>query len=44
MTANNKQIVTDAYQRIFGDLDVSAVDEYLSADFIQHNPTTPDGP
>jgi predicted SnoaL-like aldol condensation-catalyzing enzyme len=44
MTTNNKQIVTTAYQRIFGDLDVSAVDEYMSKDFIQHNPTTPDGP
>jgi predicted SnoaL-like aldol condensation-catalyzing enzyme len=44
MSANNKKIVTEAYQRIFGDLDVSAVDEYMSADFIQHNPTTPDGP
>lgn len=44
MTMNNKQIVTTAYQRIFGDLDASAVDEYMSKDFIQHNPTTPDGP
>lgn len=25
MSASNKQIVTDAYQRIFGDLDASAV-------------------
>ena len=44
MSANNKQIVTEAYQRIFGDLDVSAVDEFMSKDFVQHNPTTPDGP
>lgn len=44
MTTNNKQIVATAYQRIFGDLDVSAVDEYMSKNFIQHNPTTPDGP
>jgi predicted SnoaL-like aldol condensation-catalyzing enzyme len=44
MTANNKQIVTDAYQRIFGDLDVSAVDEFISKDFLQHNPTIADGP
>jgi predicted SnoaL-like aldol condensation-catalyzing enzyme len=44
MTANNKQLVMTAYQRIFGDLDVSAVDEFMSKDFIQHNPTTPDGP
>lgn len=40
----NKQIATTAYQRIFGDLDIMAVDEYLSKDFIQHNPTIADGP
>lgn len=44
MTANHKQLAMTAYQRIFGDLDVSAVDEYLSKDFIQHNPTIADGP
>ena len=44
MSTNNKQIVTDAYQRIFGDLDVSAVDEFMSKDFVQHNPTIADGP
>lgn len=44
MTANNKQIVMTAYQRIFGDLDVSAIDDYMSKDFIQHNPTIADGP
>ena len=40
----NKLLVTTAYQRIFGDLDITGVDAYLSADFIQHNPTTADGP
>lgn len=40
----NKQIATAAYQRIFGDLDISGVDEYMSKDFIQHNPTIADGP
>jgi predicted SnoaL-like aldol condensation-catalyzing enzyme len=44
MSPDIKTLVTTAYQRIFGDLDLSAVDEYLSPDFIQHNPTTPDGP
>ncbi|EXK77392.1 hypothetical protein FOQG_17894 [Fusarium oxysporum f. sp. raphani 54005] len=44
MNLNNKQIVTDAYQRIFGDLDASAVDDYISKDFVQHNPTIADGP
>lgn len=43
-TETNKQIVTAAYQRIFGDLDIAGVDEYMSADFIQHNPTIADGP
>ena len=42
-TEINKQIVIAAYQRIFGDLDITGVDEYMSADFVQHNPTTPDG-
>ena len=40
----NKQIATTAYQRIFGDLDITAVDDYMSKDFIQHNPTIADGP
>jgi predicted SnoaL-like aldol condensation-catalyzing enzyme len=40
----NTQIVTTAYQRIFGDLDINAVDDYMSRDFIQHNPTIADGP
>ena len=44
MTATNKQIVTDAYQRIFGDLDAFAVDDCMSKDFVQHNPTIADGP
>ena len=40
----NKQIVTTTYQRIFGDLDTTAVDDNMSKDFIQHNPTIADGP
>lgn len=40
----NKQVATTAYQRIFGDLDVAAIDEFMSKDFIQHNPTIADGP
>lgn len=39
----NKKIAQTAYQRIFGDLDVSGVDEFMTKDFIQHNPTLPDG-
>ena len=44
MSEENKKLVTTAYQRIFGDLDASAVDEFMSQDFIQHNPTIADGP
>jgi len=40
----NKQIATTAYQRIFGDLDITAIDDYISKDFVQHNPTIADGP
>ena len=40
----NKQLVATAYQRIFGELDTTAVDEFMSKDFLQHNPTIADGP
>ena len=40
----NKQIAITAYQRIFGDLDTTAIDDYISKDFVQHNPTIADGP
>ncbi len=40
----NKDIVIEAYQRTFGDLDVAAIDEFFSKDFKQHNPTIADGP
>lgn len=40
----NKKIAITAYQRIFGDLDIAAIDEFISEDFIQHNPTIADGP
>lgn len=39
----NKEVAMKAYQKIFGDLDIAGVDEYMSANFIQHNPTIPDG-
>ena len=39
----NKQMVTSAYQRIFGKLDTTSVDEFMSKDFLQHNPTIADG-
>lgn len=40
----NKQLALTAYQRIFGDQDLNAIDEYMSKDFIQHNPAIADGP
>ena len=39
----NKQIATTTYQSIFGDQDITAIEEYISKDFIQHNPTIADG-
>jgi predicted SnoaL-like aldol condensation-catalyzing enzyme len=39
----NKQLAIIAYQRIFGDLDSTGVDEFMSDGFIQHNPSTHDG-
>ncbi len=44
MSNDIKQLVTTAYQRIFGDLDPTAVDDHMAADFIQHNPNIADGP
>lgn len=40
---NNKKIVLEFYQMMFGDKDLSAVDKYIDADYIQHNPTVADG-
>ena len=40
----NREIAITAYQRIFGDLDTTAIDDYISKDFVQHNPTIADGP
>lgn len=39
----NKKIVVDFYQEMFGDKDITAVDRYISPDYIQHNPTVADG-
>ena len=39
----NKKIVVEFYQKLFGDKDISAIDEYLVEDYIQHNPIAPDG-
>lgn len=39
----NQKIVMKFYQELFGDKDVSAIDRYLTADYIQHNPSVADG-
>jgi predicted SnoaL-like aldol condensation-catalyzing enzyme len=39
----NKNLVLDAYQRLFGDHDLSVVDKYWAKDYIQHNPYMSDG-
>lgn len=39
----NKKMVTEFYQALFGDKDISVVDEYIAKDYIQHNPLVADG-
>ncbi len=39
----NKKIVVDFYQRLFGDKDITAIDDYLVENYIQHNPGASDG-
>ena len=41
--ATNKKIVLDFYQKVFGDKDLSVVDQYLLPTYIQHNPHVADG-
>ena len=43
VAANNKKIVVEFYQKLFGDKDISAIDQYLVEDYIQHNPIAADG-
>jgi len=40
---SNKQLVLKFYQRLFGDKDISAIDEYIVTNYIQHNPQVADG-
>lgn len=42
-TQKNKQMVMKAYQALFGDHDLSALDVYWSDQYIQHNPQMADG-
>lgn len=39
----NKKVVLAFYQKMFGDKDLSAVDEYILPSYIQHNPAVADG-
>jgi len=39
----NKKLVTDFYQKIFGDKDFTNIDHYLLLTYIQHNPSVADG-
>jgi predicted SnoaL-like aldol condensation-catalyzing enzyme len=43
IAAKNKKIVVEFYQRLFGDKDISAIDQYIAEDYIQHNPIAADG-
>lgn len=40
---SNKEIVLQFYDRVFNGGDVSAVDEYVKDDYIQHNPIAETG-
>jgi len=39
----NKKLVADFYQKLFGDKNINAIDEYIGEMYIQHNPMLPDG-
>lgn len=41
--ANNKKMVSEFYQKLFGDKDINAIDEYIGDVYIQHNPMAADG-
>lgn len=43
VTEANKALVLKAYQELFGDHDLTALDRYWAKDYIQHNPTMTDG-
>ncbi len=41
--AANMTLVTTAYQSLFGDHDLTALEKYYAENYIQHNPTAPTG-
>jgi predicted SnoaL-like aldol condensation-catalyzing enzyme len=42
-TAANKALVTYVYDQLFNKGNVAVLDKYFRSDYIQHNPTLPDG-
>lgn len=43
LTQRNKALVVKAYQALFGDHDLTALDRYWAENYIQHNPGMTDG-
>lgn len=43
LTQRNKSLVLKAYQELFGDHDLTALDRYWAENYIQHSPTMTDG-
>lgn len=43
LTQKNKALVMKAYQELFGEHDLAALDRYWATPYIQHNPTMTDG-
>jgi predicted SnoaL-like aldol condensation-catalyzing enzyme len=39
----NKKLVANLYQEVFGDKNIDAVDKYIGDTYIQHNPSVADG-
>jgi predicted SnoaL-like aldol condensation-catalyzing enzyme len=40
---NNKKMVVDLYQELFGDKNIEAINKYIGDVYIQHNPYVADG-
>ena len=43
ITMTNKELVLKFYEEVFNNWDISNLDSYMKDDYIQHNPTAPDG-
>lgn len=39
----NKKLVAEFYQELFGDKNIEVIDKYIGETYIQHNPILPDG-